>query len=46
MKKIPFTFLMFIICFFMISCGGSEEQEIDRELNEFNQNVVLPNSSE
>ena len=35
MKKITFTFLMFIICFFMISCGGSEEQEIDRELNEF-----------
>ena len=44
MKRITFIFLMFIICFFMISCGGSEEKKIDRELNEFNQKLELNNS--
>ena len=45
MKIIKPMLLIFIICFFMISCGGSEEKKIDRELNEFNQRV-LPDSSE
>ena len=34
MKIIKPMLLIFIICFFMISCGGSEEKKIDRELNE------------
>ena len=44
MNKIMFMFLVFIICFFMISCGGSEEKKIDRELNEFNQKLDLNSS--
>ena len=45
MKIIRLIFLIFIICFFMISCGSSEQKKIDRELDEFNQ-TILPNSSE
>ena len=42
MKRIKLLFLMFILCFFMFSCGGSEEKKINRDLESFNQKI-LPN---
>ena len=44
MRKIIILPMVLIFCFAMISCGGSEEKKIDRELNEFNQKLELNNS--